>query len=149
VGAEGSSWAAAMVSSQRSPRPVIHVDTSFLIGALVRGSDEDRKIREWLHEGLPLGISTIAWAEFLCGPANEGEVQLAGRLVSDPEPFVSPDAALAARLFELAGRRRGTLADCMIAATAIRLRAALATGNVTDFKPFQKAGLRLAGTGAR
>lgn len=37
-----------------------------------------------------------------------------------------------------------SLADCMIAAVAIRCGAKLATGNIVDFKPFQPHGLVLA-----
>jgi hypothetical protein len=49
---------------------MIHVDTGFLIGALRRGSLEDRRLRRWLSDGEPVGISAIGWAEFLCGPAH-------------------------------------------------------------------------------
>ena len=53
------------------------------------------------------------------------------------------DAALAARLFNLAGRRRGSLADCIIAAVALRVGAAVATENRADFLPFAAAGVRV------
>ena len=57
-------------------------------------------------------------------------------------------ASLAARMFNSTGRRRGTLADCMIAATAMRADAALATSNREDFTCFVAQGLRLAETGS-
>ena len=122
---------------------MIHVDTSFLIRALDRNSPEDQQLRVWLREGVSLGISAVSWAEFLCGPVQESDVELATRIVGEPEPFVSGDAMLTARLFDLAGRRRGSLADCMIAATALRAQAPLATGNVSDFRRFESAGLRI------
>ena len=52
-----------------------------------------------------------------------------------PEPFLAADAGLAARLFNQTGRRLRSLADCMIAAVAIRCGARLATNNVADNQP--------------
>ena len=123
---------------------MIHLDTSFLIRALARGSREDGRLRTWLRRGTSLAISAIAWAEFLCGPLGAEELEVAARLVQEPVPFVAADAVLAAKLFALGGRRRGSLADSMIAATAIRLGAAVATTNAKDFRHFAAAGLTLA-----
>ena len=58
--------------------------------------------------------------------------------------FSEPDAVLAARLFNRTGRRSRSLADCMIAAVAIRCGAKLATINAADFQPFTAHGLLLA-----
>jgi predicted nucleic acid-binding protein len=71
-------------------------------------------------------------------------VELVSRVVHDRVPFGEGEAVLAARLFNDSGRRRGSLADCMIAATAIRAGAALATENPGDFRRFTTAGLSLA-----
>lgn len=59
-------------------------------------------------------------------------------------PLGGPEAAHAARLFVLGGRRRRSLVDCMIAATAIQTEATLATTNSKDFQRFAGEGLRLA-----
>lgn len=120
---------------------MIHLDTSFLIVALVRGSRQDRKLREWLRAGEPLGMSVIAWAEFLCGPVEGSHVELAVRVVPQRLPFEEQDAAFAARLFNQSGRRRGSSADCMIAATALSREARLATSNPSDFDRFVATGL--------
>jgi len=96
-----------------------------------------------VQRGAPIGMSAISWAEFLCGPIEARDVALAARVVREQVPFLGEDAALAARLFNVSGRRRGTLADCMIAASALRTDATLATANPEDFRRLQPAGLRI------
>lgn len=127
---------------------MIHLDTGFLINALRRGSAEDRRLRAWLTQGEPIGISTVSWTEFLCGPVDADAVELAARVVDEPVALLASDAGVAAKLFNLAGRRRGSLNDCMIAATALRIDASIATTNLADFRRFEPAGLRMATAGA-
>lgn len=122
---------------------MIHLDTSFLILALVRGSREDRRLRRWLTDGEPVGVSSVTWAEFLCGPVEAGDVELAARIVREPVAFVAADAVATARLFNSGGRRRGSLNDCMIAATALRAGPALATANPRDFRRFGSTSLEV------
>lgn len=122
---------------------MIHLDTSFLIGALARASAEDRELRGWLAAGEALRMSVIGWTEFLCRPVRAEDVILAARIVREPVTFTGPDAALTARFFNQSGRRRGSLIDCMIAATAVRAGAPLATSNPEDFRRLEPAGLRL------
>ena len=128
---------------------MIHLDTSFLIRALLSGSPEDAALRGWLRQGLPVGASAVVWTELLCGPLTKRQADLALLVVGEPVPFGREDAVLAASLFDLAGRRRGSLVDCMVAAAAIRADAALATANETDFSRLLPHGLRLAGLGVR
>jgi predicted nucleic acid-binding protein len=123
---------------------VIHLDTSFLIRALVRGSAQDELLRAWLRGAEPLGISAVAWAEFLCGPVSPEAVELAQALIGEPAAFASGDAMVAADLFNRSGRRRGSLVDCMVAAAAIGADAGLATANPRDFGRLSALGLRLA-----
>ena len=123
---------------------MIHLDTSFLIGALTRGSREDARLREWIGANEPLGMSTVAWAEFLCGPVDETALSVASVVVGRQSRFTEEMAAIAARLFNGSGRRRGTLVDCMIAATALAEEAAVATSNPDDFRRFETFGLALA-----
>ena len=123
---------------------MILLDTNFLIAAEEPGGEADRKLREWLSRQERLGICSIVWAEYLCGPLSPGVMAAADLLCPVKEPFLFDDAPLAAHLFNGSGRRRGTLTDCMIAAVAIRCGAGLATLNHADFAPFIQHGLILA-----
>jgi predicted nucleic acid-binding protein len=102
---------------------------------------EDRALRRWLLRGERLGISAIAWAEFQCGPLAPSQNKFAVALLGAPIAFTADDAVRAAELFRIGGRRRGTLADCMIAAVALRSSAALATSNAVDFERLEGEGL--------
>jgi len=54
------------------------------------------------------------------------------------------EAEKASQLFNVSGRKRGSLPDCLIAATAICAGARLATQNQRHFAPYIASGLRLA-----
>ena len=122
---------------------MIHLDTGFLISALRRGSIEDRRLREWLAQREPIGISAVGRTEFLCGSVEPHDVELAARVLQEPVSLLARDAGMAARLFNLAGRRRGSLNDCMIAAVALRAGASVATTDIEDFRRFESAGLQV------
>jgi predicted nucleic acid-binding protein len=122
---------------------MIHLDTNFLIEALVANSDAQAKVQTWKSLKEELGISSIAWSEFLCGPLTQNDETLTQLLFPSPEPFLVADAHKAAELFNLTGRRSRSLADCQIAAVALRCEASLATSNAMDFDRFQIHGLRL------
>jgi len=123
---------------------MIHLDTNFLIQALVPGSAAEARLQAWLVAGENLGISAVAWSEFLCGPLTPQDEVLAQTFLAAPEPLIAVDARKAADLFNATGRRSRSLADCQIAAIALRSGATMATGNVSDFTPFQTHGLVLA-----
>lgn len=123
---------------------MIHLDTSFLIQSLKPGSPEDRKLRIWIEEDETLVMSTVAWSEFLCGPLDRSEMELATEIVGQRRDFTPEHATIAARLFNESGRRRGSLIDCMIAATALVDGAPIATANVADFRRFEDSGLTMA-----
>ena len=126
-----------------SPR-MVHLDTNFLIQATVAGSPAHAGFRMWSAAGESLGVSAVAWAEYLCGPLDPQGAAFAKQMFPLPESFLAGDAVLAAELFNKTGRRSRSLADCMIAAVAIRCRAKLATINTPDFQPFVQHGLALA-----
>ena len=123
---------------------MIHLDTSFLIRAVVAGSLEDKRLRRWLRTDETVRISSLVWAEFLCGPVSSTAAEDVAELFGEPVQFEGIDATLAAQLYNLGGRRRGSMIDCMIAAVALRDQARLATGNPGDFRRFASTGLRLA-----
>jgi len=124
---------------------MIHLDTNYLIGLLVRGSREAIEVDGWLANGEPLAASAIAWTEFLNGPVTPTEIGRAEAVLqSRIVPFASPEAVLAAELFNKTGRRRGSRFDWLVAATAILGQAEVATVNHSDFKPFTPHGLRFA-----
>ena len=122
---------------------MIHLDTSFLIQALIPQSAPETRLQEWIIAGEDVGISSIARSELLCGPLKAEDVALAESLFAAHEPFLMADAAKAAEPFNGTGRRSRSLADCQIAAVAIRCEARIATHNISDFAPFKSFGLTL------
>lgn len=123
---------------------MIHLDTNFLIQALVPNSAAETTLRAWLSGGEDLGISAIAWSEFLCGPLTAHDAAFAEGVLSAPEPFLASDAIKAAELFNATGRRSRSLADCQVAEVALRCDARVATADASDFTLFQTHGLTLA-----
>lgn len=123
---------------------MIHLDTNFLVLALVHRTPQDTRVRRWLSSGERVAMSTVAWAELLCGPISDQDQALAEKIVGERVPLLEEDASIAAKLFNASGTRRGSLRDCLIAATAIRAAAPLATTDLPDFRRFESSGLRLA-----
>jgi len=122
---------------------MIHLDTNYLVGLMRAQSREASLVREWIADGATLATSATAWAEFLCGPDRPGAIRAARQVVPLIAPFGEAEARVAARLFNAAGRRRGSMVDCMIAATAIRADAKLATAARRHFEPMTSLGLQL------
>ena len=89
-------------------------------------------------------MSAIAWTEFLCGPLDATAVSLAAVIVDHRLDYTAEMAAVASQLFNTTGRRRNSLADCMIAAAAIAEGAPIATSNPRDFSRFEEYGLAVA-----
>lgn len=125
---------------------IIHLDTNFLVDLVTVGSHGGLKILSWLREGKSVATSAIAWSEFCNGPLTREQKEAAftvlDRKITD---FTWREAEEAARLFNLSGRRRGSHADCMIAAAAIISGNSLATFNRDDFERLVPHGLKLEG----
>ena len=64
-----------------------HLDTNFLIIALVPGTREDQRLRQWIRQGLVISMSSVGWAEFLCGPVSQEITN--GRAKSSARRFLS------------------------------------------------------------
>lgn len=123
---------------------MIHLDTSFLIRALVRGTAEDRALRRWIAKGESLAVCSVAWAEFQCGPLTSSELAVAGAIIDGHRDFTKDNAEAAARLYNESGRRRGSLIDCMIAAAALADDAPVATANRADLVRLSQLGVTTA-----
>lgn len=127
---------------------MIHLDANALV-ALPAWTRKSRSIVSRVVAGEPVAVSAIAWYEFLNGPLGADEAMLAHAFVRGSVVAVTEQhAALAAELFNRAGRRRALNTDAMIAAVAIHAKADLVTLNVGDFEPFVEAGLRLVDSDA-
>jgi predicted nucleic acid-binding protein len=123
---------------------MIHLDTNYLIGLVTVPSPVHGQIVAWLKAGETFSSSAIAWSEFLNGPVTPNQRREASeRIERRVVPFDAVTAEMAAQLYNLSGRKRGSQVDCFIAAAAICARVPLATRNRKDFAPFVSAGLRL------
>ncbi len=125
---------------------MIHLDTNFLVELVTVGSPGGAKILAWLKAGESVTTSAVAWSEFCNGPLSKAQKDAAfavlDRKIAD---FTWREAEESVRLFNLSGRRRGSHADCMIAAAAILASCPLATFNTADFQRLVPFGLVLEG----
>ncbi|MBM3836666.1 MAG: PIN domain-containing protein [Verrucomicrobia bacterium] len=125
-------------------RFMVHLDSNYLVDALVPGSSAEAMILSWLAARETLAMSAVAWGEFLFGPLSSSAESAARQTVTTIESLQQGDGEQAAKLFNQTGRRSRIFQDCMIAAAAIRCRARLATLNTADFVPFVPYGLTIA-----
>ncbi len=124
---------------------MIHLDTNYLVDMVTVGSAGAANVSAWLRAGKSVATSAVAWSEFCNGPLSKAQKDAAfavlDRKITD---FTWREAEEASRLFNLSGRRRGSHADCMIAAAAIVSGMPLATLNKSDFERLMPFGLMLA-----
>jgi predicted nucleic acid-binding protein len=124
---------------------MIHLDTNCLVDLHSPKSRIRSALLARLRAGERVSCSVLAWAEYLCGPTSTGERELSWQLIeASPVSLDEFAAELGAKFFNSTGRRRGSLADCLIAATAVSHGAAFLTLNHRDFVPFEPLGLNLA-----
>lgn len=124
---------------------MIHLDANYLILGGIESSRQNADLKRWLSQGEPASTSSIAWMEFVTGPVSPEVVKAMSQVVEDRiVPIGRDEAELAARLFNVLGRKRALRYDCLIAAAAIQSNARLATANRSDFALFEAHGLELA-----
>jgi predicted nucleic acid-binding protein len=122
---------------------VIHFDTNALIALPLWARENHAAVRQ-IAEGEAAAVCSVVWYEFLIGPIDTSEIDLAQAFLRDRiMPVDHEDAALAATLYNTTGRRRTLKTDALIAASAIRADARFITINTADFEPFVAQGLKL------
>jgi predicted nucleic acid-binding protein len=125
---------------------MIHLDTNYLVDLVTVGSTGAAKVSAWLKAGKTVTTSAVAWSEFCNGPLSRAQKEacfaVLNRTIID---FTWREAEEASRLFNLSGRRRGSHADCMIAAAAMVAGVPLASLNRVDFEKLVPFGLMLEG----
>ena len=53
---------------------MIHLDTNYLVGLLVKDSPQASEVDGWLAAGQTPAASAIAWTEFLNGPVTPSKL---------------------------------------------------------------------------
>ena len=124
---------------------MIHIDTSALIAALTGARTAAPVLRQFVSDGIRLGISSIVLYEWQRGPRTSNELMSREMLFPDRSVFVFglEESFVAADLYRRVTRPRGREIDIAIAAVALANGAALWTMNPKDFRDVP--GLTLAG----
>jgi predicted nucleic acid-binding protein len=115
---------------------MIHLDTSVLIDAFSGGKRLAPRLRQLLHDGERVSLSTLALFEWRRGPRVSEQIEAQEALFPSTEAisFGSAEAIVAADLYKKVKRPRGREIDIAIAACAIAHDAQLWTVNPADFK---------------
>ncbi len=122
----------------------ILLDTNALIALADPFHAIPLRLEGQIRQGAAAMTNSITWHEFVRGPMSaEDQARALQILCQRIAPVDREDAEVAAMLFNATGRRRSSAADCLIAASAIRRDAILATCNLDDFLLFRPYGLKL------
>jgi len=104
-----------------------------------------RKTEAAMRTGFQACTSSICWHEYVRGPLLEEDRARVLRVIeSRVLPLDRLEAEKAADLYNNTGRRKGSTADCLIAAVAIQRSAILLSANRDDFSRFVPHGLRVS-----
>jgi len=122
----------------------ILLDTNALIALSDPADAMFQALERAIRSGGRASTCSVAWHEYVRGPLLGADRERALRVIeSRVLPLERDSAEFAAELFNQTGRRRGSTADCLIAAAAVGQDAELLTRNRVDFEPFVSHGLRL------
>ena len=125
-----------------SRKPLIQLDTNILIDLAPVGCPHLGPIWSWLQAGEKFAASAIAWSEFCNGPHSRQQKDAVFAVLEQRvTDFSWQMGEQASRLFHYTGRKRGSHADCMIAAAAMLAGDCLATRNAKDFQKYVPLGL--------
>jgi predicted nucleic acid-binding protein len=112
-----------------------HLDTDFLIKALLARGAEQELLRDISHSPAEIEMSALAWYEFCRGPRSP-EQEAVARSYLETEgiiPFGEDLASKSADTFRRLGSPRRRAFDVAIATAAMARSARLLTGNTRDY----------------
>jgi predicted nucleic acid-binding protein len=114
---------------------LIHLDTSLLIAALTGHRRAAPALRQAIHDGERLAVSTLALYEWLRGPRTDAEITAQEALfpAAAAVPFGPEEVVVAAATCRVVRHARRRTIDVAIAACAITRGARLWTLNTRDF----------------
>ena len=121
----------------RLAETAIHLDTCFLIRALVPGTEPDLRLRRWLRQGQRLCMDSIAWTEFLCGPLLiQSEVLPHSGLRTDSPARQGGEGIAVLRRVTLTPQADSSGAPAGLASRRVwTALSSLDVGSATDFAP--------------
>ncbi len=122
-----------------------HLDTDFLVKALVARGPEWARLRAISASDAEVEMSALAWYEFCRGERTPPQLAVARDVLGEEGvvAFSEEQAERAADVFRRLGRPRRRAADVAIAAAALQRDAVLLTGNLRDYSGIE--GLRVSG----
>ena len=113
----------------------VHLDTDFLIHALVEAGVPRRRLIELAESDEVIEMSAIAWYEFSRGPRTPEQLAVARAFFAENGviPFSEQLAAAAGEAFRRLGSPRRRAADVAIGVSAAMRGATLLSLNARDF----------------
>lgn len=114
---------------------LVHLDSDYLIKAVSTAGPERNQLVALLDDESQVGMSAVAWYEFIRGPRTPEQLALASLVLEEDDvvPFDPAIAEVAAETFRRLGGPRRRANDIAIGTTAALLGATLWSLNREDF----------------